>query len=280
LIKAPALHRASAVAVKSSSHTQKTGVNSVEVASALLHALAEASAPARLSDLARATGMPTAKAYRYLVSLVRGGLVEQDPDSTRYDLGPLALRAGIVALSRSDALKRAERALESIVERTGETAAALIWGTHGPTVVRLVEARHEQASLVPLGHVCSLTFSAAGLVFSAFGTAEQMAKMADKEMAQSRAAGRSGAPKRRAELDQLLVSVRKQGFACVSSEDEGRMSAVSAPVFNSTGKRLQLALSVFGRGGRLNTTPNGPVAKLMVETARALGIELHALPGQ
>ena len=51
----------------------------MEVASALLRALAEAPGPSRLSYLARATEMPTAKAHRYLVGSARGGLVEQDP---------------------------------------------------------------------------------------------------------------------------------------------------------------------------------------------------------
>ena len=138
--------------------------------------------------------MPSAKAHRYMVSLIRAGLVEQDPASSRYDLGPLALRAGLDALSRSDALKRAERALEDIVERTGETAAAAVWGTHGPTLVRLVEARHELASSVPLGHVCALTFSAAGLVYCAFGDPDRTAPLAEREMAQSRAIGRPGVP--------------------------------------------------------------------------------------
>ena len=45
----------------------------------LLRVLSEAAGPARLADLARATGMPSAKAHRYMVSLVRAGLVEQDP---------------------------------------------------------------------------------------------------------------------------------------------------------------------------------------------------------
>ena len=165
------------------------------------------------------------------------------------------------------------------MERTGETAAAAIWGTHGPTVVRLVEARHEQASIVPLGHVCPLTFSAAGLVFCAFGSAEQTAKIADKEMAQSRAAGRCSAPKRKAELDRLVALVRKQGFACVAIEGEGGMSAVSAPVFDSSGAKLQLALSVFGRVGRLNITPGGPVVKSMAEAARTPRCRAACPPG-
>src|SRR3954454_11352718 len=197
------------VKAKSATAVAKGGVNSVEVAGDLLRALSETAGPARLADLARMTSIPPAKVHRYLVSLIRAGLVEQDRATSRYDLGPLALRAGIVALSRSDALKRAERTLESIVERTGETAAVAVWGTHGPTVVRLVEARHEQASIVPLGHVCPLKFSAAGLVFCAFGDPEQTGKISDRELAQSRAGGRASAPKRRAELDRLVAAVRK-----------------------------------------------------------------------
>src|SRR5918994_2352669 len=153
------------------------GVNSVEVAGVLLRVLVDAGGPMRLADISRSAAMPSAKAHRYLVSLARAGLVEQDPATSRYHLGPLMLRAGLAALGRSDALKRAERALEGIAGRTGETAAAAVWGTHGPTLVRLVEARHELASSVPLGHVCALTFSAVGLVYCAFGEPDRVAPL-------------------------------------------------------------------------------------------------------
>ena len=66
---------------------ERGGVNAVEVAGALLRALADTAGPSRLADLARATGMPSAKAHRYMVSLIRAGLIEQDPASSRYDRG-------------------------------------------------------------------------------------------------------------------------------------------------------------------------------------------------
>ena len=181
-------------ACESAESATRGGVNSVEVAGGLLRVLAEAGGPMRLADLSRAAAMPSAKAHRYLVSLARTGLVEQDAETARYDLGPLMLRAGLAALGRSDALKRAERALEAIAARTGETAAVAVWGTHGPTHVRLVEARHELAATVPPGHVCPMTYSAAGLVFCAFGDPQLTAPLAEREMAQSRAVGRPGAP--------------------------------------------------------------------------------------
>ncbi len=258
--------------------SQRGGVNAVEVAGAVLRVLAEAAGPARLADIARATAMPTAKAHRYLVSLCRAGLVEQDSASSRYDLGPLALRAGMVALGRSDALKRAERSLEEIVARTGETAAAAVWGTHGPTLVRMVEPRHELATSVPLGHVCALTYSAIGLVFCAFGDPALVAPLAERELAQSRATGRPGAPQTAAELERLVAAVRAQGFAAVAAEGDGGLAAVAAPVFETGSGRLRLALTVFGRVGRLNIAQDGPVASLMVQAARALGAALHDRP--
>ena len=263
----------SAAADRKSTTRQKGGVNSVEVAGHLLRAISEAAGPARLVDIARATGMPTAKAHRYIVSLIRAGLVERDPNSGHYDLGPLSLRAGIVALSRSDALKRAERVLHTIVERTGETAAAAIWGSHGPTLVRLVEARHESATSVPLGHVCALTFSAVGLVYCAFSDADQMAPILLRELAQNRTVGRLGAPTSNIELERRLVGVRSTGLATVK-EGDGGLSAVSAPVFDSN-KRLRLALTVFGRSGRLDISQSGPVVALIKEVARSLGAEIH-----
>jgi DNA-binding IclR family transcriptional regulator len=76
----------------------------------------------------------------------------------------------------------------------------------------------------------------------------------------------------------LVEAVRARGFAAVANEGDGGLAAVSAPVFDADGARLRLALSVFGRVGRLNTTPDGPVASLMVEAARSLAAELHGQP--
>ena len=263
----------SAGAERKSTTRTKGGVNSVEVAGMVLRAISETAGPARLADIARATGMPTAKAHRYVVSLVRAGLVERDPSTGHYDLGPLSLRAGIVALSRSDALKRAERVLHMIVERTGETAAAAVWGSHGPTLVRLVEARHEFASSVPLGHVCALTFSAVGLVYCAFSDADRISAILGPELAQNRAVGRPGAPTSKGDLERRLAAVRSTRLATVK-EGDGGLSAVSAPVFDANGQ-LRLALTVFGRSGRLDISPSGPVAALIKELAHSLGSELH-----
>lgn len=248
------------------------GVNSVEVAGLLLRLLTEAEGPMRLSDLARAAAMPSAKAHRYLVSLGRAGLVQQDPTTARYALGPLLLRAGVAALARSDTLARAERVLQAIAARTGETAAAVVWGSAGPTHVRLVETRHAQAALMPPGHVCPLTYSASGLVFCAFGDAPPVRSLALRELAQGRTVGRRGVPLAAADLDRIAAAVRSQGFAATDDEGDSGLAAVSVPVMDGGG--LRLALTVFSRAGRLDIAAEGPVVALMRDAARRLEAEL------
>src|SRR5690606_28869262 len=107
---------------------QRAGIQSVEVGFELLQAMSEADGPLMLRDLAAAAGMSAAKAHRYLVSFQRLGLVMQDPVSTRYDLGPAALRLGLASLARIDAVKLARDRIAALLAETGHTLAIAVWG--------------------------------------------------------------------------------------------------------------------------------------------------------
>lgn len=73
----------------------KHGVQSLEVGMSILRAMATGRRSMMLKEIAEAAGMPPSKAHRYLVSLIRSGLVEQDRLTSRYDLGPFALNLGL-----------------------------------------------------------------------------------------------------------------------------------------------------------------------------------------
>src|SRR5690349_19291932 len=113
----------------------RQGIQSIEVGSALLQALAKASGPQMLKDLAAAAQMPPAKAHRYLVSFIRMGLVEQDVATGLYDLGAFALELGLSALARMEPVNLATPALAELGEETGQTVALAVWANHGATMV-------------------------------------------------------------------------------------------------------------------------------------------------
>ena len=68
------------------------GVQSVEVGARIRRALVELGAPAILRDVATKAAVAFAQALAYLVSFRNAGLVEQDPSTGRYPLGPFALQ--------------------------------------------------------------------------------------------------------------------------------------------------------------------------------------------
>src|SRR3954467_8675234 len=118
---------------------ERAGIQSVEVGFALLEALGQAAGPQMLRDLAASAGMSAAKAHRYLVSFQRLELVVQDDASTRYDLGPAALKLGLAPLSRPVGVKLARRRITPLMEQIGHTLALAVWGNQGPTIVHWEE---------------------------------------------------------------------------------------------------------------------------------------------
>ena len=134
----------------------------------LLKAMVAGQQAMMLKDIAAAADMPASKAHRYLVSLIRSGLVEQDPLSSRYTLGPFALNLGLVALGRLDRVRLGLSAIADLRDAINETTALAVWGGQGPVIVRWERPRRPITVNVITGATLSLLASAAGRVFAAW----------------------------------------------------------------------------------------------------------------
>ena len=152
----------------------RRGIQSVEVGGQLLRALAHHGHPMALKDLARAAGMAPAKAHPYLVSFGKLGLIEQDPASGRYGLGPLALQLGLIALQQTDPVRIATPMIAELAQRLGLTIGIAVWGTRGPTFVRLEESPAAIHVNMRHGTVASLTDTASGRLFGAYRPADEV----------------------------------------------------------------------------------------------------------
>lgn len=143
-------------------------IQSVSIATRFLNILANATGPMALGMIARAadTGSPTA--HRYLQSLVKEGLVLQDPQSGHYDLGPTALNIGISALKRVTPVEIAARHMKTFASGHAASAGVAIWTERGPTIVRWYRSSLFTISSVGLGDVLPVDNSACGRMFQAF----------------------------------------------------------------------------------------------------------------
>jgi DNA-binding IclR family transcriptional regulator len=272
---------------------QRAGIQSVEVGFSLLQVLTEAHGPLMLRDLAARAGMSAAKAHRYLVSYQRLGLVVQDAGSTRYDLGPAALKLGLASLSRLDSIKLARQRMAPLMEQVGQTLALAVWGNQGPTIVHWEESPQAITVNLRLGDVMPLLSSATGLCFAAFMDARQPADLnavhfnpthrgpahsrlnhlIDEALARQQKLAHPDVPGTPAEVNALLAGVRSRGMARAVNTLLPGVAGFCAPVFDADG-HLALGMVALGSLVTFDTSWDGAVALPLKAAAARLSGEL------
>ncbi len=267
---------------------QRAGIQSVEVGFSLLDALASSGGPLMLRDLAAAAGMNAAKAHRYLVSFQRLALVVQDVGTTRYDLGPAALKLGLASLARLDSVKLARQRLGLLTENIGQTTALAVWGNQGPTIVHWEESPQAITASLRLGDVMPLLSSATGLCFCAYMTApdivsisknapqNRLAQLLKEELARSQKMVRPDVPSNMTELAARLDDVRRHGIARVVDTLLPGVAGFCAPVFDADG-HLALGMVTLGSLATFDPDMDGAVATPLKQAARQLSSDLGYL---
>jgi DNA-binding IclR family transcriptional regulator len=251
----------------------RAGIQSVEVGFSLLDALGQAPGPLMLRDLAKAAGMSAAKAHRYLVSFQRLQLVVQDGASTRYDLGPAALKLGLASLSRLDAVKLARERITGLMEQVGHTLALAVWGNHGPTIVHWEDSPHAVTVNLRLGDVMPLLSSATGRCFAAYAPREAIAPLLKEELARAQKQGRADVPASMAEVRAALDDVRRRGGARVVDTLLPGIVGFCLPVFDSDG-HMALGMVALGPAGSFDAEWDGAVERPLRAAAAQLSADL------
>jgi DNA-binding IclR family transcriptional regulator len=251
----------------------RRGIQSVEIGSDLLVALARHVSPMALKDLAKAAGMSTGKAHPYMVSFLKVGFVTQDASGC-YELGPLALQLGLTRLQRLDAVKEASPLIEALAADTEQSIAVAVWGNLGPTIVRLEEPIHPLHVNLRTGTVMSMAHTATGRLFASFLPPKVVEKLIAEDIA--RQSGRAGGPLQmtRTQVEEAIMETRRQGLSRTIGQPIPGINAFCAPVFDSGG-HLVLGITAMGPEATFDNDWNGKVAKPLracaAEVSRRLG---------
>ena len=251
----------------------RQGIQSIEVGFRLLNVLATTNRPMMLRDIAKGAGMPAAKAHRYMVSFLRIGIVEQDASSGRYDLGAYALDLGLSGLGRLDPVRLAGPFLESLCEEIQETVALAVWGTHGATIVRIVDTGAPITITLRPGTVLPLSKSATGRAFSAFFRSPYLKKKLDEELQETAETTKTAISILRRQFEKTLTDCQAKGIARASGSLTPGINGFSAPVHDHTGNMVA-AITSLGAIGEFNVEWDSPVAKAMCAAALKLSRRL------
>ena len=253
--------------------TGQRGIRTLDTTGELLVALVRAGRPLILRDLATAAGMPAAKAFTHLVSLVGIGLLSRD-EGGAFNTGALGLQLGLTALQRQAPERDAEREIVRLAAETGLTVATAVLGPLGPTVIRLEESAHPAHISLRAGTVVSLLHTAIGRVFAAhLGDAPLNDLLALEPL---RLAGTaddsSGSPD-----ESLFASIRRNGIDRALGAPIPGIDALAAPVFDHT-NTVRLVVALIGSTGSFDSTDSAMPAQKLLQTTRQLSWRLGWAP--
>jgi DNA-binding IclR family transcriptional regulator len=244
---------------------QRPGINSLEVGLRLARVLGELGGAHALKDVAAAAGLAPAKAHRYLVSLIRAGLAEQEPESGRYRLGPFALELGMAALRDIDVLHFGGEVITDLRNDIDETVLLAIWGNKGPVVVRWEESSRPVATNVRAGWVMPLANSATGRCFAAYLAPSITAPLLQLPSAERK--------RYAARLDEI----RAHGLSRVEGDLLKGVASVAAPVFRHDGA-IAAVIAALGPQTAFNVAWEGRIARATKAAAKRLSARLGFTP--
>lgn len=249
----------------------KNGVQSLEIGMTILQAISSGHRSMMLKDIAAAADMPASKVHRYIVSLVRSGLVEQDPMTSRYDLGPFALSLGLVAVDRLDRVKLGLTTIADLRDEINQTTALAIWSDNGPVIIRSVRPYRPITVNVVTGTALHLLTSASGRVFAAWLPESTTRSHIGRELA---TLALPETLKTSAGIQAMLDQVRQEGVSIVSDYHlVPGVAAAAAPIFNFKNE-ITLSVLAIGVKGMIDLSIDGPVVTALRRSAQTLSLRL------
>ena len=231
-------------------------LGTVRNATLLLSLLAEGPAYNQLTDLAERSGMSLPTVHRLLRSLALAGLVEQDPRSLRYSLGPEIVRLSERYLDRLPALRALSPYLRELRDTTKTTILVALLVRTSIIYVDRVDGEEGAGVFREAHRVHDALDTAAGRLLLARGGPDPWAEALDGRSRPSNKDRRSWAD---------------APFLLLGPDGDRPMAEVAVPVMDGAGRSLA-ALCARGDPGTFpEEMLRQEVAPQLVRAARAAG---------
>jgi DNA-binding IclR family transcriptional regulator len=248
------------------------GIQSVEIGTRVLQAVAAGDGPMSLSAIGAAVGMQPSHVYRYVVSLMRGGLLAQVSPSGQYDLGPACARLGVEAMRRVDEVGVATRYLLELRDRTRHSVCLAAWSSGGPTIIRWVDGAYLIPVRIRAGTTLPLLGSAVGHAFLAYLRREVTDPVVQREIESGLS---EAAPP--AAVERIIADVRSTGVANTRGILVHGSAALAAPIFDVDGQPV-LVMGLIAQNVDLPASAVASVEADLLFATRAASAQLGFAP--
>ena len=218
-------------------------IQSINVGFQLVQSLIDAPHPLSLKELCERSGLQTGHAFLYMTSFREVGLVRQDPTTSRYELGPLALDLGLAAIHRANVIDLAKDPMYGLEAQTDQSVLLTVWGNRGPTTVATVNGPHTGPLQLAVGYVMPLLETASGRVFLAYQPRSQTQALLAAEM---RAGPTFLKTTFTAEfVEDIVTTTLAQGFSRSDPLRDDGFASIAVPIFDHA-SAIRASISLTG----------------------------------
>lgn len=236
----------------------------VERAADIILLFASSSSPQLgVTEIATSLGMSKSAVHRILLSFRNKNLLELDPVSRKYFIGPTLLGLGAKYLGQLDIRKMAAPELVALSRATNETATLSVRSGDERVYIDQVTPDREVLMSVQLGMAHPLHAGASSKAFLAFLSREEIDSYLSEPLAKVTSKTVTDVRKLRKELGEIL----QRGWAQSLGERQAGAGSVAAPVFDARGVPVAV-VSVCGPAERMAGEIQECAGQLLVSTGR------------
>ena len=226
-----------------------------------------------VTEIATALGFSKAAVHRILSALRNKGLVEMDPITHRYSLGPGILNLGLTYLDKLDVRQIAMPELSQLSQATQETTTLSVRTGWTRVYLDQVTPEREVIMSVQIGVPHPLHSGSSSKAFLAFLPESDI----ERYLARPLAAVTDATITDPESLRKELAEIRRRGFAESSGERQAAAAPVAAPLLDYRGLPVAV-MSVCGPEERFDEERE-LCTGLLLDVTRRLSLRLGFRPG-
>jgi len=217
----------------------------------------------QLAEVSGRAGLNKTTTHRLLQALQSESMLDRNPGTGAYRLGPALMALGVQALSSNDLRLRARPLLNRLAEETGETATLEVPVDDMMLILDEVTGRHFLGAAGNVGTRWPIHATSTGKALIAFDEpgvdriGKQLTSLTSHTITE------------RDHLEKQLSEIRRRGFAESVDELEEGFSGVAAVVRGGTGQVLG-ALSICGPTQRLSAARRASLGSTLCSVAERL----------
>lgn len=216
-----------------------------------------------LGEVSRLAGLNKTTAHRLLAALQSEALIDRNPVTGSYRLGPGLMALGVLALSNSDLRLRVRPILKQLASDTGETATLEVPIDDSMLILDEVAGSHFVGAAGNVGTRWPMHATSTGKALVAFD--DHVLQQLQQDLQPITA----NTIVNRSTLEEQIEQIRQRGFAETVDELEEGFSGVATIIRGSLGEVLG-TLSICGPTQRMTTARRAQLGQTLQVAASQL----------